>query len=82
MFTLDIYSWLLNAWLLGNSCVAYWQFSCLPAGGQSTTTKRLKSQSRMSGTTARDHHGKFENQLQEYMREAERVEQKSVRKYL
>ena len=34
MFTLDIFSWLvLNAWLLVNSCVAYWQFSCCQRAG-------------------------------------------------
>ena len=38
MFTLDIYSWVLNAWSLAYSCVAFWQFSYLPAGGRQTTT--------------------------------------------
>ena len=39
MFTLDIYSWVLNAWSLAYSCVAFWQFSYLPAGGRHTTTQ-------------------------------------------
>jgi len=44
LFTLDVfYSGVLNAWSLGNSCVAYWQFSCLPAGGRCTTTTQTRS---------------------------------------
>jgi hypothetical protein len=32
--TLDIHSWGLNAWSLGYSCVALWQFSYLPAANR------------------------------------------------